>query len=77
MGDDGDVQRVIDAVKAGEPVLLPTDTVYGLRVPSEDYAARVYRLKGRRRDAADGAPCHEPRRTLFECASRAARRSGG
>jgi L-threonylcarbamoyladenylate synthase len=45
----GDVEHVIAAVKAGEPVLLPTDTVYGLVTSAhrEDYAARVYRLKGR------------------------------
>jgi len=49
VGIEGDVQRVIDAVNAGEPVLLPTDTVYGLITSAhrEDYAARVYRLKGR------------------------------
>jgi L-threonylcarbamoyladenylate synthase len=49
MGDEGDVERVIDAVKAGQPVLLPTDTVYGLVTSAEreEYAARVYRLKGR------------------------------
>lgn len=49
MGDEGDVERVIDAVKAGQPVLLPTDTVYGLVTSAEreDYATRVYRLKGR------------------------------
>jgi len=45
----GDVERVIDAVQAGQPVLLPTDTVYGLVTSAEreDYATRVYRLKGR------------------------------
>jgi L-threonylcarbamoyladenylate synthase len=45
----GDVERVIEAVKAGDPVLLPTDTVYGLVTSAhrEDYSTRVYRLKGR------------------------------
>jgi L-threonylcarbamoyladenylate synthase len=49
MGIDGDVERVIEAVKAGQPVLLPTDTVYGLVTSAyrEDHATRVYRLKGR------------------------------
>lgn len=49
MGSDGDLERVIDAVRAGQPVLLPTDTVYGLATSAqrEDYAAGVYRLKGR------------------------------
>jgi L-threonylcarbamoyladenylate synthase len=45
----GDVELVIEAVQAGQPVLLPTDTVYGLVTSAEreDYATRVYRLKGR------------------------------
>jgi L-threonylcarbamoyladenylate synthase len=45
----GDVERAIEAVTAGQPVLLPTDTVYGLVTSAEreDYAMRVYRLKGR------------------------------
>jgi L-threonylcarbamoyladenylate synthase len=49
MGIDGDVERVIAAVNAGLPVLLPTDTVYGLVTSAqrEDYATRLYRLKGR------------------------------
>jgi L-threonylcarbamoyladenylate synthase len=46
---DGDVERVIGALEAGLPVLLATDTVYGLVASAEreEYAARVYRLKGR------------------------------
>ncbi len=49
MGSDEDIERVIDAIKAGQPVLLPTDTVYGLVTSADrdDYATRVYRLKGR------------------------------
>jgi L-threonylcarbamoyladenylate synthase len=49
VGNSGHVERVIAAVAAGQPVLLPTDTVYGLVTSAlrEDYAARVYRLKGR------------------------------
>ncbi len=45
----GEAQRVIAALEAGQPVLLPTDTVYGLATSAqrEDYATRVYRLKGR------------------------------
>lgn len=37
------------AIRAGEPVLLPTDTVYGLCVSPyrEEHARRLYRLKGR------------------------------
>lgn len=49
MGIEGDIERVIAAVQAGLPVLLPTDTVYGLVACAEreDYATRAYRLKGR------------------------------
>ena len=50
MGSDaGANQGVIDAIRAGSPVLLPTDTVYGLVTCAEreEYASRVYRLKGR------------------------------
>jgi L-threonylcarbamoyladenylate synthase len=45
----GEAQRVIAALEVGQPVLLPTDTVYGLATSAqrEDYATRVYRLKGR------------------------------
>ncbi|MDX6388034.1 MAG: L-threonylcarbamoyladenylate synthase [Gaiellaceae bacterium] len=44
-------RSVIDAIKAGKPVLLPTDTVYGLATSaySERHVERVYRLKGRDR----------------------------
>ena len=40
---------VIEAIRAGLPVLLPTDTVYGLATSAEDahHAARLYGLKGR------------------------------
>lgn len=41
--------RVIEALQAGLPVLLPTDTVYGLAASAarESDAAALYRLKGR------------------------------
>lgn len=44
----------IAALRAGKPVLLPTDTVYGLCASPyrEESIRRLYRLKGR----ADGAP---------------------
>jgi len=39
---------VVAALRAGKPVLLPTDTVYGLMAtPDEDGVHSVYRLKGR------------------------------
>jgi L-threonylcarbamoyladenylate synthase len=45
----GAVQDAIAAIRAGQPVILPTDTVYGLCVSphSEEPVARMYRLKGR------------------------------
>ncbi len=48
MGDDP-VDDVIAAIRDGLPVLLPTDTVYGLVAGAgdEQHAARLYRLKGR------------------------------
>jgi L-threonylcarbamoyladenylate synthase len=44
-------EDVIEAIRAGLPVLFPTDTVYGLATSAdrEDYARRLYRLKGRQR----------------------------
>jgi L-threonylcarbamoyladenylate synthase len=38
----------VAALRAGLPVILPTDTVYGLcAVPEEEPVERLYRLKGR------------------------------
>jgi L-threonylcarbamoyladenylate synthase len=44
-----DVERAVHAIRAGEPVLLPTDTVYGLCANPfrRDDVERMYRLKGR------------------------------
>jgi L-threonylcarbamoyladenylate synthase len=49
VGNDA-AAAMIAALRQGLPVLLPTDTVYGLaaNASSEDDAARLYRLKGRR-----------------------------
>jgi len=43
------VGRVVAALRAGELVVMPTDTVYGLAATaySEEAASRLYRLKGR------------------------------
>jgi L-threonylcarbamoyladenylate synthase len=41
----------VAALEAGRPVLLPTDTVYGLvSAPGEEAAQRLYELKGRSRE---------------------------
>jgi L-threonylcarbamoyladenylate synthase len=43
------IEQMVEAIRAGEPVLLPTDTVYGLCADaySEQPVRRLYRLKGR------------------------------
>ena len=65
---EGDVERAIEALRAGRPVLLPTDTVYGLCVSPYRAAPveRLYRVKGRDlgRPTALLATSHE---LLFEC----------
>jgi L-threonylcarbamoyladenylate synthase len=44
-----DVERAVAAIRAGEPVILPTDTVYGLCASPDDERAlvRLADLKGR------------------------------
>ena len=44
------IDEVAAAIERGEPVILPTDTVYGLcaDATSEEAVTRLYRLKGRR-----------------------------
>jgi L-threonylcarbamoyladenylate synthase len=62
------VQEIVAAIRAGEPVILPTDTVYGLCTTPhvEEAAARVYRLKGRP-DAVPSALIFSDLETMFEC----------
>ena len=72
-----EVERAVTAIRAGQPVLLPTDTVYGLCVTPyrEEAARRLYRLKGRddRQPIALVVPDHE---MLFECVPELRGRSG-
>ncbi|MFL5926394.1 MAG: L-threonylcarbamoyladenylate synthase [Gaiellaceae bacterium] len=44
-----EVDRAIEAVRAGRTVVLPTDTVYGLATSAlrPEFAAGLYRVKGR------------------------------
>jgi L-threonylcarbamoyladenylate synthase len=46
------IEAAVAALRAGEPVVLPFDTVYGLAAePSSDESARrLYRLKGREQE---------------------------
>ena len=43
------VEQAVQAIRSGAPVILPTDTVYGLcgSAYGFDAAARIYALKGR------------------------------
>jgi L-threonylcarbamoyladenylate synthase len=42
------IDEVVEAIRRGEPVVLPTDTVYGLCADyREEPVRRLYRLKGR------------------------------
>jgi L-threonylcarbamoyladenylate synthase len=49
MSEDAVLRQAIDALRAGEPVIVPTDTVYGLVAWAEGPAPteRLYALKGR------------------------------
>jgi L-threonylcarbamoyladenylate synthase len=44
------IEQAVAALRAGEPVVLPTDTVYGLCADAsrEEPVRRLYRLKGRK-----------------------------
>jgi L-threonylcarbamoyladenylate synthase len=46
---NGEVESAVEGLRAGKPVILPTDTVYGLCANpySEEPVRRAYRLKGR------------------------------
>jgi len=43
------IDEAVAALERGEPIVLPTDTVYGLAASAEHelYTARMYRVKGR------------------------------
>jgi L-threonylcarbamoyladenylate synthase len=43
------IDEVVEGIRAGQPVVLPTDTVYGLCADAfrEEAVRRLYRLKGR------------------------------
>src|ERR1044071_7229248 len=76
MADD-DVRRAIDALRRGEPAILPTDTVYGLVAPPsrEGPTSRLYRLKGRE-GAKPTALIAASVDMLFECVPELRGRAG-
>jgi L-threonylcarbamoyladenylate synthase len=73
----GDIQQAVAAIRDGQPVILPTDTVYGLCATPylEEAAARVYRLKGRP-DATPIALVCTDVDMLFECVPELRGRAG-
>jgi L-threonylcarbamoyladenylate synthase len=61
-------EDVISAIRAGRPVILPTDTVYGLAASPfrEADVRRLYRLKGRPELQPTALVCSDVS-MLFEC----------
>jgi L-threonylcarbamoyladenylate synthase len=72
-----DVERAVKALRSGQPVLLPTDTVYGLCASPyrEEPVARLYRLKGRPETVPCALVCAEVE-DLFECVPELRGRAG-
>jgi L-threonylcarbamoyladenylate synthase len=64
----GAVEDAVSALKAGQPVILPTDTVYGLCADpfGEEHVQALYRLKGRRATQPT-AVLFDSVATLLEC----------
>ncbi len=62
------IDEAVAALAAGEPVVLPTDTVYGLCADAdrEEAVRRTYRLKGREETQPSALVAVDVER-LFEC----------
>jgi L-threonylcarbamoyladenylate synthase len=73
----GLIDEAVAAIRAGQPVILPTDTVYGLCANPyrEEPAARVYRLKGRP-ETVPSALLASDVEMLFECVPELRGRAG-
>ncbi len=73
----GVVEEAVAAIRAGKPVVLPTDTVYGLCVTPyrEGPAASLYRLKGRP-ETTPTAILAADLEMLFECVPELRGRAG-
>jgi L-threonylcarbamoyladenylate synthase len=71
------VAEAVDAIRRGEPVVLPTDTVYGLCADAyrSEPAERVYGLKGRPRTKPSALLAADVD-TLLECVPELRGRSG-
>ena len=66
--ESSSVAEAVDAIRRGEPVILPTDTVYGLCADAyrSEPAERLYRLKGRPRTKPSALLAADVD-TLLEC----------
>ena len=64
----GTIDEAVAAIRAGEPVILPTDTVYGLCATPyrAEPVARLYQLKGRPETVPSALLCSDLE-MLFEC----------
>ena len=73
----GTIDEAVSAIRAGEPVILPTDTVYGLCATPyrEEPIARLYRLKERPETVPSALLCSDLE-MLFECVPELRGRSG-
>jgi len=72
-----EVQAAVDAIRAGKPVILPTDTVYGLCATPyrSEPVERLYRLKGREPQQPTAIVAADLD-TLFECVPELRGRAG-
>jgi L-threonylcarbamoyladenylate synthase len=75
---DGEAERAVAALRAGRPVVLPTDTVYGLcALPYRPEPVRAaYRVKGRE-ETQPSALVAADVDLLFECIPELRSRVGG
>ncbi len=71
------IDEVVSAIKAGQPAIIPTDTVYGLVTTPyrEEPARRLYRLKGRQ-ELQPTALLAADLDLLFECVPELRGRAG-
>ena len=71
------VDAAVAALRAGKPVIVPTDTVYGLAASPyrEEHVRRLYRLKGRD-DSQPTALVASDVEMLFECVPELRGRAG-
>jgi L-threonylcarbamoyladenylate synthase len=71
------IEEAVAAIRAGKPVVLPTDTVYGLCADPyrAEPAREVYRLKGRPETQPSALLTHDVE-LLFECVPELRGRAG-